>query len=148
MISSTLINILMFYVRMQIKTDLMCSIDLEIFLILKKWMIYIIPSFWQILIIDQLSDIHFRYKASMVKTLERASQVLLTDTKSSYSSLLEKSRKTTILHLKCIKRIACEVYKSLNKLIPAFMTDMFQERNIFLWFDSTYFKNKIWIIQF
>ncbi len=35
----------------------------------------------------------------------------------------------TTLQLKCIKRIACEVYKSLNKLNPAFMTDMFEERN-------------------
>ncbi len=49
--------------------------------------------------------------------------------KCSYSSLLEKS-KQTILHLKYIKRIACEVYKSLNILNPAFMTNIFEERNI------------------
>ncbi len=41
--------------------------------------------------------------------------------------LIAKTRQTT-LHL---KRITCEVYKSLNKLNPAFMTDMFEERNIF-----------------
>ncbi len=65
----------------------------------------------------------------MEKTQERAVRFLLNNKKSSYSSLLEKSRQTT-LHLKCIKRIACEVYKSLNKLNPAFMTGMFEERNI------------------
>ncbi len=37
-----------------------------------------------------------------------------------YSSLLEKSRQTT-LHLKHIKIVALEVFKSLNKLNPAFM---------------------------
>ncbi len=54
---------------------------------------------------------HFCDKASirkMEKTLERAFQFLLNDKKCSYSSLLEKRRQTT-LHLKNIKRIACEV---------------------------------------
>ncbi len=46
----------MFYVRMQIDR-LMCFIDLEMFLILKKGKLYIILSFWQILINVQLSGI-------------------------------------------------------------------------------------------
>ncbi len=65
----------------------------------------------------------------MDKIQERALRFILNDKKRSYSSLQEKSRQTT-LHLKCIKRIACEVYQSLNKLNPAFVTDMFQKRNI------------------
>ncbi len=131
MISSSLINILMFSVRMQIDR-LMCSIYLEMFLILKKEKFYIILSFHQILIIVQLSS-KFCNKVSICKiekTQERALQFVLNDKKSSYSSLLEKSKQTT-LHLKCIKRIAFEVYKSLNKLNPLFMTDMFEERNIY-----------------
>ncbi len=40
----------------------------------------------------------------MEKTQEKALECLLNDEKSSYSSLLEKSRQTT-LHLKRIKRI-------------------------------------------
>ncbi len=59
---------------------------------------------------------HFYDKASIrktEKTQERALRFLLNDKKSSYSSLLEKSRQST-LHLKRIKRIACEVYKSLK----------------------------------
>ncbi len=45
----------MFYVRMQIDR-LLCSIDLEMFLILKIEKLYIILPFWQILIV-QLSGI-------------------------------------------------------------------------------------------
>ncbi len=76
---------------------------------------------------------HFCEKVSickMEKMQERALCILLNDKKSSYSSLLEKSRHTA-LHLKHMKRISCEVYKSLNKLNSAFMTDMFEERNSF-----------------
>ncbi len=117
MISSSLISILMFYVRIQIDR-LMCFIDLEMFLILKKGKLYIILSIWQILIIVLLSGISV-IKTSIrkiEKTQERTFRILLHDKKS--------------LHLKRIKQIAYEVYKSLNKLNPAFMTDMFDERNI------------------
>ncbi len=65
----------------------------------------------------------------MEKTQERALRFLFNIKKSSYSSLLEQNRQIT-LHLTHIKRIACEVYKPLNKLNAAFMTDMFKERNI------------------
>ncbi len=59
----------MLYVRMQMDR-LMCSIDLEMFLILQKRTLYIILSFCQILNIVQLSDISSIHK--MVKTQERA----------------------------------------------------------------------------
>ncbi len=65
----------------------------------------------------------------MEKTQERALRFLLNDKKSSYFTLPEKIRQTT-LHLKCITRIACEAYKSLNKLNSGFMTDMVEEINI------------------
>ncbi len=55
MMSSNLINILMFYVRMQIDR-LVCSTDLEMSSILKKGKLYVTLSFWQILIIAQLLE--------------------------------------------------------------------------------------------
>ncbi len=66
----------------------------------------------------------------MEKTQEGAFQFLLNDKRSSYSSLLEMSKQTT-LHLTRIKQIACEVYKSLNQLNPTFMTT-FLRKEIFL----------------
>ncbi len=75
---------------------------------------------------------HFCDKTSickMEKTQERALPFLFNEKKMSYSCLLETGCQT-IVHLKWIKRIACEVYKTLNKMNPAFMTDMFELRNI------------------
>ncbi len=49
---------------------------------------------------------------------------MFNDKKSTYSSLLEKCNYTT-LHIRCIKVIASEVFKSLNNLNPNFMDKRF-----------------------
>ena len=57
---------------------------------------------------------------------ERALQFLLNDMKSDYHVLLDKLKYDT-LHVRRIKAIACEVFKSLNKGNPPFMKDMFTQ---------------------
>ncbi len=58
------------------------------------------------------------------KTQERALRFLLNDKTSSYVLLLEKNNSTTI-HVRRIKAIACEIFKSLNDRNPSFMKEMF-----------------------
>ena len=58
------------------------------------------------------------------KLNKRALRVILNDFTSSYSVLLEKMESATLFTQR-IKSIACEVYKSLNKLNPKFMHDIF-----------------------
>ncbi len=57
---------------------------------------------------------------------ERALRFMLNDETSTYSSLLEKCNYTT-LHIRHIKAIALEVFKSLNNLNPNFMNKMFHQ---------------------
>ncbi len=57
---------------------------------------------------------------------ERALQFLLNDMKSEYHVLLEKLKYDT-LHVRRIKAIACEVFKSLNNENPPFMKEMFSQ---------------------
>ena len=54
---------------------------------------------------------------------------MFNDKTSTFSSLLEKCNYTT-LHIRCIKAIASEVFKSLNNLNPNFMNKMFQVKDI------------------
>ena len=61
----------------------------------------------------------------MEKIQERALRFLLNDFTSSYSELLTKAGYES-LHLRRMKTIACEVFKSLNSLNPSFMGDMFK----------------------
>ncbi len=75
---------------------------------------------------------HFCSKTStrkIEKVQERALRFLHNDKISPYQLLLEKSSMTT-LHIKRIKAIACEVFKSLNDLNPTFMKEMFQEKEV------------------
>ncbi len=75
---------------------------------------------------------HFCSKAStkkMEKIQERALRFLFNDKISSYEALLEKCKSTT-LHLKRLKVIALEVFKSLHGLNPSFMKDMFNVKEI------------------
>ncbi len=75
---------------------------------------------------------HFCDKSStrkIEKTQERALRFLLNDKTSSYALLLEKSNSTT-LHVRRIKAIACDVFKSLNDFNPSFMTGMFEKKDI------------------
>ncbi len=75
---------------------------------------------------------HFCSKTStkkIEKVQERALRFLHNDKTSSYEELLQKSSMTT-LHIRRIKAIACEVFKSLNDLNPIFMKDMFQEKEM------------------
>ncbi len=73
---------------------------------------------------------HFCGKVStrkIEKTQERALRFLHNDKVSSYDVLLAKSG-TTTLHVRRLKAIACEVFKSLNDLNPMFMKEMFVEK--------------------
>ncbi len=54
---------------------------------------------------------------------------MFNDKTSTYSSLLEKCNQKT-LHIRHIKAIAFEVFKSLNNLNPNFMNKMFQVKDI------------------
>ncbi len=51
------------------------------------------------------------------------------DKTSTYSSLLEKCYYTTF-HIRCIKAIASDVFKSLNNLNPNFINTMCQVKYI------------------
>ena len=75
---------------------------------------------------------HFCGKSSTKKMeaiQERALRFMFNDKKSTYDSLLEKCNFKT-LHIRWIKTIATEVFKSLHKMNPAFMKDMFQQKDI------------------
>ncbi len=48
---------------------------------------------------------------------------------SSYALLLKKSNSTT-LHVRRLKSIACEVFKSLNDLNLCFMKEMFKKKDV------------------
>ncbi len=50
------------------------------------------------------------------------------DKTSSYAVLLGKTHSTT-LHVRRIKAIACEVFKSLNDLNPSFTKEMFEKKD-------------------
>ena len=63
----------------------------------------------------------------MEKIQERALRFVFNDVYSEYSELLQKA-KSEMLHLKRIKVIACEVFKSLHGLNPSFMKEMFSEK--------------------
>ncbi len=54
---------------------------------------------------------------------------MFNDKTSTYSSLLEKCNYIT-LHIRCLKAIASEVFKSLNNLNPNFMNKMLQVKGI------------------
>ncbi len=54
---------------------------------------------------------------------------MFNDKTSTYSSLLEKYKYTT-LHIRCIKAFTSEVVTSLNNLNPNFMNEMFQVKDI------------------
>ena len=53
---------------------------------------------------------------------------LLNDYNSDYNTLLEKSNKCT-MEIKRITTLALETFKSLNKLNPHFMNDLFNKSN-------------------
>ena len=75
---------------------------------------------------------HFCGKGSTKKIeaiQERALRFMFNDKKSTYDSLLEKCNYTT-LHIRRIKTIATEVFKSLHDMNPAFMKDIFQQKDI------------------
>ena len=75
---------------------------------------------------------HFCTKKStrkMEKIQERALRFLFNDKFSTYQCLLQKCESTT-LHMRRIKTIALEVYKSLNDLNPSFMKEMFKTKNV------------------
>ena len=63
------------------------------------------------------------------KLQERALRYLLQDNKSDYAELIRKSRYET-LHLRRLKTIATEVFKSLNGLNPQFMKELFKVNDI------------------
>ena len=58
---------------------------------------------------------------------KRAIRFLYNDYATSYEDLLEKSGRCTI-KVKNIKVLCVEIYKTLNKLNPSFMTDIFKLR--------------------
>ncbi len=60
---------------------------------------------------------------------ERVLRFMFNDKTSTYSSLLEKNNYRT-LHIRHIKEIASDVFKSLNNLNPTFMNKMFQMKDI------------------
>ena len=59
---------------------------------------------------------------------KRAFQLLYNDFESNYSQLLDEARKSTmtIVRLRCL---FLEIYKTINRLNPAFMTKIFKLSN-------------------
>ncbi len=75
---------------------------------------------------------HFCGKTSTKKIeaiQERALRFMFNDKKTTYDSLLEKCGYNT-LHIRRIKLIATEVFKSLNDLNPVFMKESFKQKDI------------------
>ncbi len=75
---------------------------------------------------------HFCSKTSttkMEKLQERALRFLLDDKVSSYEILMSKCNSST-LHLKRLRSICTEVFKSLNSLNPNFMSEMFEKKDV------------------
>ncbi len=60
---------------------------------------------------------------------EGALRFMFNDKTSTYSSMLQKCNYTT-LHIRRLKAITSEVFKSLNNLNPNFMNKMFQVKDI------------------
>ncbi len=60
---------------------------------------------------------------------ERALRFMFNDHCSTYSALLDKCSYAT-LRVRRIKTIACEVFKSINKLNPVFMHDIFKTKDL------------------
>ncbi len=54
---------------------------------------------------------------------------LYNDTTCDYRDLLDKTGYDS-LHLRCIKTIACEVFKSLFKLSPEFINELFKPKEV------------------
>ena len=75
---------------------------------------------------------HFCSTASMrkmEKIQERALRLLHKDTLSTYDELLRRCKEST-LHVKRMRLIALEVFKSINDLNPVFMKDLFELKTI------------------
>ena len=56
---------------------------------------------------------------------KRALQLFYNDFKSNYSQLLDKAKKIT-MEIARLRRLCLEIYKTINRLNPAFMTEIFQ----------------------
>ena len=56
---------------------------------------------------------------------KKALQLLYNDFRSNHSQLLDKAKKSTmtVVRLRCL---CLEIYKTLNRLNPAFMTEFFK----------------------
>ena len=60
----------------------------------------------------------------MEKIQERALRLMYADCRSSYEELLRRSNQTT-LHIRRLRIVALEVFKSVHQLNPVFMHNMF-----------------------
>ena len=67
-------------------------------------------------------------KNKIEKINERAQRIIHTDYSLNYNDLLKKDEDTTI-HINMIRNLALEVYKTLNKLNPPFMQNLFEEKH-------------------
>jgi len=56
---------------------------------------------------------------------EQALRLLFNDSKYGHAALLKKAEFDT-LHLRCLKAIVLDVFKSVNNLNPSFMNEMVQ----------------------
>ena len=84
---------------------------------------FVLANFNYCPIVWHYCDVNMMRK--MEKLQERALRYLLNDHTSDYQTLLFKSGFDT-LHLRRIKAIACEVFKSINDLNPSFVKEMFE----------------------
>ncbi len=68
-------------------------------------------------------------KKKIEKAQERALRFLLNDKTSSDAVLIKKSNSTTI-HVRRIKAIACDVFKSLYDIYPRFVKEIFENKEV------------------
>ncbi len=110
----------------------MFYIDLEESLTLKKKKLCIIHSFFQISTIASLYAINaVKMHLKKLKIFKKEPYIFLFNDKvSTYESHLDRCGITT-LHIRRIKTIANQVFKSVHDINPIFMKEMFNTKGIF-----------------
>ncbi len=113
-----------------LQDSLMSCIGLKIYLTLrkKKYIQYLYIS--KFCLLPYNLDYMIKQVPKKIECIqERALRFMFNDYCSTYPALLEKCNYTT-LHVRRIKTIACEVFKSINKLNPIFMHNIFKTKDL------------------
>ena len=75
----------------------------------------------------QQLEIIFQSTVKIGKIHKRCLRMVLNDNTSDYQTLLEKSKKTS-MEIKRLRNLATEIFKTVNKLNPTFMKNLFTSK--------------------